>query len=46
MWVKAYDSGVVGELKERNSFFRALSEIWEIALSDYNKELSPILVLL
>lgn len=41
MWVNADYSQVVGELKERNRFFRALTEIREIALSGYNKDLSP-----
>jgi hypothetical protein len=41
MWVYADYAQVLGELKERNRFFRALTEIKEIALSNYNKELSP-----
>jgi len=39
MWVHADYSQVVGEVKERNRFFRALTEIKEIALLHSNKEI-------
>jgi len=39
MWVHADYSQVVGEVKERNRFFKALTEIKEIALLSHNKEM-------
>ena len=39
MWVHADYSQVVGEVKERNRFFKALNEIKEIALLNSSKEI-------
>ena len=39
MWVHADYSQVVGEVKERNRFFKALNEIKGIALVNCNKEI-------
>ena len=40
MWVHADYSQLVGEVKERNRFFKALNEIKEIALLNCNEEIS------
>ncbi len=41
MWVCADYLQVVGEVKERNRFFRALNEIKEIAVLNCNEDISP-----
>lgn len=40
MWVHSDYSQVVGEVKERNRFFKALNEIREIALLNYDEDIS------
>ena len=39
MWVHADYSQVVGEVKERNRYFRALNEIKQIAMLGCNREI-------
>ena len=40
MWVYSDYLQVVGEVKERNRFFKALNEIREIALSNCDEDIS------
>lgn len=40
MWIQCDYSQVVGEVKERNRLFKALTEIRELALLDSDKDIA------
>ena len=40
MWIPANNKQIVGEVKERNQYFKALQEIRKIAATNYDEHLS------